>query len=349
MSLTQSRRALLPAAALGCLLVLLITTPLPAKVQGRCSNCHTVTRRVDTNTTQKSGVSPIGLFEVSTVGDCLSCHSSPGSETVGWIGECQVPIVYNMEPPSRPLAGGNFYWVGRGPEYDACGHNVRGVSQPDHRLKKAPGSDWDPGPGGCACHASLAGDDPRDIQGLKNGCRGCHIAVRHHAPSAGEGAVTRHDNGYYRFLAGHSAGMGLSETGCEGVEATGWEQNSDGVHNRYKGSLQDNDPTCIDWVCLGCHPQFHAAQGAPWVRHPTGVLLPSTGEYARYDCVAAYNCGVPVGFLQPSAPSRESAVVLCISCHRPHGSPYPAMLRWDYANLRDGEGCLACHTEKVRP
>jgi predicted CXXCH cytochrome family protein len=266
---------------------------------------------------------------------------------VGWIGECRVPIVYNMAPPDRPLAAGNFYWVGRGPNSDACGHNVRGICVPDGRLKSAPGSDWNPGAGGCSCHGSLAGDDPRDFKGLKNGCRGCHLVVRHHAPDAAAGTASGRGNGYYRFLAGHSSGMGVAETGCEGVEDTAWEQDCDGSrHNRYKGSLDPNDPTCIDWVCRGCHPQFHSPQGAPWVRHPTGILLPNSGEYARYDCVGAYNPAVPVGFLQPAAPSRETAVVLCLSCHRAHGSPYPSMLRWDYQNLRDGEGCLTCHTEK---
>jgi predicted CXXCH cytochrome family protein len=345
-SLTQSRRLLLAVTALTCLVLSLLALPepVPAKVEGSCSNCHTVTRKVEGGETEKSGVTPIGVFEVSTVGDCLSCHSSPGPETVRWIGECQVPIVYNMEPPSRPLAAGNFYWVSRGPDFDSCGHNVRGVTLKDSRLRSAPGADWDPGPGGCACHGSLAGDDPRDFKGLKNGCRGCHISVRHHAPDALTGTVTHRDNGFYRFLTGHSSGMGASETGCEGVEDAMWEQT--GGHNGYKGSLSENDPTGIDWVCRGCHPGFHAAAGAPWARHPTGILLPSSGEYGRYDCVGNYNLEVPVGFLQPAAPSRDTAVVICLSCHRAHGSPYPSMLRWDYQNLSDGQGCLTCHTEK---
>jgi predicted CXXCH cytochrome family protein len=343
---TQSRRALLPAVALGCLLALLLTTPLQAKVQGRCSNCHTVTRKVEGAEPVKSGVTPMGVFEVSTVGDCLSCHSANGPETVRWIGECRVPIVFNTEPPTQPLAAGNFYWVSQGAEFDSFGHNVRGVAQKDSRLKKAPGGDWDPGAGGCACHGSLAGDDPRDFQGLKNGCRGCHITVRHHAQDAPSGTLTRRENGYYRFLSGHSAGMGLSETGCEGIEDPNWEQLGQGGHNRYKGSLDNNDPTCIDWVCLGCHPQFHSDQGAPWVRHPTEILLPNTGEYAKYDCISAYKCDVPVGFLSPEAPSRDTAVVMCLSCHRAHGSPYRSMLRWDYDNLQDGQGCLACHSAK---
>jgi len=48
-----------------------------------------------------------------------------------------------------------------------------------------------------------------------------------------------------------------------------------------------------------------------------------------------------------------SDCVMCLSCHRPHGSPYPDMLRWDYTEqiaggggLTDDRGCFYCHTKK---
>jgi predicted CXXCH cytochrome family protein len=320
--------------------------PASAKVQGRCSNCHTVTQRTD-GAAKKSVMTEAGVFEVSTVGDCLSCHGSSGSETVGMIGECRVPIVYNMQPPSKPLAAGNFYWVSQGPAWDAYGHNVRGVCQADCRLSNAPGGTWDPGQGGCACHSSLAGDDPSNFKGLKNGCRGCHLVVRHHAQDAGAGSVTVGENGHYRFLSGHTGSMGTADLGCEGVEEPSWEQNADSAHhNRYKGSLREDDPTTVDHLCKGCHAQFHAGGGSPWLRHPTGVIMPTKGEYARYDCSDAYNPVVPVGFTDPASPSRGTAVVLCLSCHRAHGSPYPSLLRWDINNMKPGQGCRACHTQK---
>lgn len=42
--------------------------------------------------------------------------------------------------------------------------------------------------------------------------------------------------------------------------------------------------------------------------------------------------------------------VMCLSCHRAHGSPYPDMLRFDY-NMEAGggtstDGCFKCHTNK---
>jgi predicted CXXCH cytochrome family protein len=42
-------------------------------------------------------------------------------------------------------------------------------------------------------------------------------------------------------------------------------------------------------------------------------------------------------------------VIMCLSCHRAHGSPYYKMMRWDYTstNLLDVlSGCIVCHTSK---
>ncbi|MDD2558383.1 MAG: cytochrome c3 family protein, partial [Desulfuromonas sp.] len=67
----------------------------------------------------------------------------------------------------------------------------------------------------------------------------------------------------------------------------------------------------------------------------------------------------PVG--RPNVPDSPSAsvvpgkdMVMCLSCHRPHGSPYADMLRWDYSAQISGEpspsethtGCFFCHTTK---
>ncbi|NOZ26181.1 MAG: cytochrome c3 family protein, partial [Nitrospirae bacterium] len=41
--------------------------------------------------------------------------------------------------------------------------------------------------------------------------------------------------------------------------------------------------------------------------------------------------------------------VICLSCHRAHGSPYFKMLRWDYRSTTLAtalSGCNACHTSK---
>ena len=45
------------------------------------------------------------------------------------------------------------------------------------------------------------------------------------------------------------------------------------------------------------------------------------------------------------------AIVMCLSCHRAHGSPENDLLRWDYSSIQAGtgtndNGCFVCHTTK---
>jgi predicted CXXCH cytochrome family protein len=67
-----------------------------------------------------------------------------------------------------------------------------------------------------------------------------------------------------------------------------------------------------------------------------------------------YSTEAPVAWTNPDSPSLETAVVMCLSCHRPHGSNQPDMLRWDYRNMIAGDdtksgGCFTCHTTKNDP
>ncbi|MGA1795635.1 MAG: cytochrome c3 family protein [bacterium] len=84
--------------------------------------------------------------------------------------------------------------------------------------------------------------------------------------------------------------------------------------------------------CLGCHS---ASDGATW-----------------YDPLAPVARPDLTGWTGPSPLVNEGGteqkdMVMCLSCHRAHGSPYPDMLRWDYDALVAGKGCYTCHTAKV--
>ena len=68
-----------------------------------------------------------------------------------------------------------------------------------------------------------------------------------------------------------------------------------------------------------------------------------------------YFADVPVGNTQGAVLSKVlqsngDAIVLCISCHRAHATPYDDILRWNYREwpgINDNQnGCLACHTTK---
>ena len=95
--------------------------------------------------------------------------------------------------------------------------------------------------------------------------------------------------------------------------------------------------------------------GNPWIRHPADAELPEAGEYLGYDPTSAYSTEAPVAWsniatIETRSPIRSEAVVMCLSCHRAHGSPQPDMLRWDYLTMEAGGGgsggCFTCHTTK---
>jgi len=323
----------------GCL----STQTLLAKVTGQCSNCHTMH-----NSQNGVAINSSGPQKTLLITDCVGCHSSTSSETIKTLGDTKIPIVYNTVEPTNPLAAGNFYWVRKNGGNDQMGHNVYGISDQDAYLTVAPGRTV-----GCtnSCHYTLAA--PPNANNLyTGGCQGCHYSVSHHS-----------DNGWYRFLAMQNHDPNAYVIG---IGSSDWEQNpSASNHNKYKGttdvysagSALQTEHT-ITAFCQGCHGAFHGPQNgtngmgssSPWIRHPTDITLPSTGEYAGYDPVNNYSVEAPVAWTDPANPTRTTAVVMCLSCHRAHGSPYPDMLRWDYTKMIAGGGgtggCFTCHTQK---
>lgn len=320
-----------------------LTQTLQARVTGPCANCHTMH-----NSQNGSPINAGGPQNTLLTTNCVGCHSSTSSSTIVTLGSTQIPIVYNTVVPTNPLAAGNFYWVRSGGGNDRMGHNVYGISATDATLTVAPGKT-----AGCAssCHYTLA--DPPNANNLNlGGCQGCHVSVSHHT-----------DKGWYRFLANQNHDPNAYVTG---IESPDWEQNpSASNHNKYHGTTDvysagaalQTEHT-VTAFCQGCHGAFHGPQvgtngmgsASPWIRHPTDVALPTTKEYANYDPTTNYSVQAPVAWIDPANPTRATAIVMCLSCHRAHGSPYPSMLRWDYttmvANGGGTGGCFTCHTQK---
>ncbi|RPI36402.1 MAG: hypothetical protein EHM54_05815 [Nitrospiraceae bacterium] len=296
---------------------------------------------------------------------CVGCHTSTTSSTIINLGSNRIPIVYNTVLPTTPLAGGNFYWVAQGD--DTKGHNVYGIAGQDANLSEAPGRNTSATCAG-TCHYTLA--DPPE-PGLfpgnmdRGGCQGCHVFTAHHDDS----------KPWYRFLKGHNDWTPTAESFGDyvtGIEDTDWESTKSATdHNYYKGSTvaYNSDGTgllnqkTVSSFCAGCHSIFHntanissypggVPYASPWLRHPTDIQLPTTSgsEYEAYDPVTNYSTEAPVAWVNPDTPVRAEAVVMCLSCHRPHGSPYPDMLRWDYSTIIAGGGgsggCFTCHTNK---
>lgn len=276
---------------------------------------------------------------------CINCHSHNTSETIKLLGGNRVPVVFNNVKPVHPLAGGNFYPVAR--DFgDRKGHNVKGIASVDAKFRNVP-------PGySRKLDPSLTGYDMGQQLSCA-GTNGCHgdrniedpfeaVFGAHHAVGLPiDGSTTAKS---YRYL--RNAGKVKGVTGYEDNE---WNRHATAdKHNEYTPS--------IDEFCTSCHGEFHTGElssvKSPWFRHPTGIVLPSNGEYAKY---RTYNPDAPVA--RPVLPQSPSNVVTpgkdavsCLSCHLAHAGPYESLLRWDYDNIFTGEdekgGCIVCHTGK---
>ncbi|RJX24388.1 MAG: hypothetical protein C4563_00375 [Desulfobulbus sp.] len=339
-----------------------------------CSSCHTMHNSQNGTTFPGALAAPQQKLLLNT---CIGCHT--GTNTSASLTSAQPEVMGDVLPTySTPavdgntLAGGNFWWsTVAGSEN--TGHNVAelGVTDPNFANPLIP-------PGGSALGAQLT------CAGT-NGCHGDRTVAdsmtamqgAHHAP---------HNIVTDTLIDGLTVGTSFRYLlGVTGREDGRWEfDNDDTLHNIYKGvdrtgstDLTNADPSTINSLCGQCHGAFHrqsdaygivdnsnnniiaktAVAGTLWIRHPTDYDMPllATTEYAGYN---AYRIETPVGTATPAGTidvgAADSRIVLCVSCHRAHGSPYADALRWDYSLMETGNpaaadvgtGCFACHTAK---
>jgi hypothetical protein len=354
--------------------VVLLAAPALAKVEGVCSDCHTMHNSQGGTDLDETPYSAL------TKGDCVGCHT--GINDGGnkpYVLSVGVPEYGDTgtESGTNTLAGGNFYWV---TVDDAKGHNVAGIADPEGGSMNAP-------PGFDIGRAAEDGTTPalgavgnwetnQLTCGGTYGCHGTHaagtdswgaISGGHHTNV--DGAITDPGSGDdatapkgYRFLVG-----------IAGYEDSDWEYRpTTSAHNQYKGvddPGQTSDKSTISYLCAQCHGAFHDGTGnigsaSPWLRHPTDLDLGSaTGsEYANYNNGGTlYSLIAPVGrdtvpataqtSVTTSKPGNDTAIVTCISCHRAHGTPYDDLLRWNYTGISaaggaSDAGCFICHTTK---
>ncbi|MCL4493129.1 MAG: hypothetical protein M1510_14740 [Nitrospirae bacterium] len=272
---------------------------------------------------------------------CVNCHTNTAEDTIKILGSFRTPIVYNTQEPNKPLAGGNFYYVAHMGERK--GHNVNNISYSDMKFGGLPPGyerTLDPSSIGYNEHKPLA------CAG-SNGCHGdrniedpfAAIMGSHHAIDTPVDGTTIAKS--YRFLKITSISKGVV-----GLEDPDWGQNSSPTeHNEYSPS--------IIRLCESCHGEFHGKDKSKvWFRHPVGVVLPDRGEYKSY---TAYSPEAPVARPDvPNLPGKEVKpgrdVVVCLTCHMAHGSPYNSSLRWNFetmiAGRRGKSGCFICHSKK---
>jgi predicted CXXCH cytochrome family protein len=362
------------------ILTIVLTHGLALAITGQCSNCHTMHNSqagVGVVQTYANGVITTGGSTPQNqllVASCIACHAGSTGQTNSF----SAPIVVHTTAPagqgaSYTLAGGDFYWVATGlGATDARGHNVSGLAVGDVAIGYSPPG-FDSGATTGFAFGTVGSTWNSSNQLSCDGTYGCHgmhsssgITGAHHGNT---GLTSNRCNAAdtignsYRFLGN-----------IFGLERSDWNWAETAVnHNEYYGvndtSLRSQSNTAyantntISFSCAECHGYFHSridntSLGSPWLRHPTDVDLPATGEYASYnpDNSNLYSVEAPVA--RPTVPVSSGStvtpgtdIVMCLSCHRAHGSPYADILRWDYTTMQAATGtgdtgCFTCHTTK---
>jgi len=352
-------------------------------ISGVCSNCHTM------HASQNGTLMGDGPHDYLLLYSCIGCHSGPAGQATTANG-APIVLRTDAAPANQgvggTLAGGDFYWVAQGS--DALGHNVDvlPVGQ-DSAIGTNIGYNppgWDTSYNQDALEGDVAENNATwPVQLTCAGAYGCHgdhsksgndagIVGSHHGNTGGsssqaDGATTV--GASYRFCAG-----------INGLEHSNWEWNATtSAHNEYFGTTYNdgggtpsgNDLRTISYFCALCHGEFHKSSdiggtATPWLRHPTDIVLWASGtrgtsEYSDYNQGGGYSLEAPVArgavpatsssTVNVSATDGTGAIVMCLSCHRAHGSDQPDILRWDYSTIIAGggssnAGCFKCHTTK---
>jgi hypothetical protein len=366
-----------------CAIIYLLIFVGPLAVQAgisggvACSQCHTM------HYSQGGGLLPNwrkpGSYGSLLINDCIGCHTGTNGVDNVPRGVLATPYVLDegsvyygstgTEGGANTLAGGNFYWVAT--VGDRTGHNVVGIAGVDSLV--APpgyiGSGFEDPDGNAAGGRIWSG---QVTCAGTNGCHGKHdttdqmaaIAKSHHGGDSTIDGLTVATS--YRFLYG-----------IVGLEDSDWEYRpTASAHNQYKGVDRVADMTSgatntISYLCAECHGMFHSGVlpegvdndttfASPWFRHPVDFAMYNVRtktDYQGYGGVGVNNYEViaPVASSDVNSvistgvySSSGKAIVTCISCHRAHGTPNDAILRWNYKAWPGGgyAGCQVCHTIK---
>ncbi|MEW6218292.1 MAG: cytochrome c3 family protein [Thermodesulfobacteriota bacterium] len=343
-----------------------------AKVTGPCANCHTMHNSQNGTVMGNTTATNDSL----TIDTCAGCHKQDNA--ADRLTSVDAPAIWGDAASTATVLPGGYI---NSANADNTKHNVNGTGAQDGVLANTP-------PGYMAVAAGL----PANAAGWGTnrltcagsfGCHGNHSYANETVAIAGG-----HHNDTavgFRLLAGidgtesSASYKGFGDT--DGNAYDGINGNSATVGS---GTITGyEDTTTISYLCGECHGLFHSVGasantnlnttrqadpgGTPWLRHPTDFRLGNASQawdsYASYGTAGtnAYDEEVPVG-APLSATTRGTAalpatpadgIVLCISCHRAHGSDNADLLRWNYDNMIAGgggansdTGCFRCHTNK---
>lgn len=340
---------------------------LEAKVTGNCSNCHTMHNSQNGLNMQylapgETDANPKGCL---LRGTCLGCHGRGPTNIVN-----NTPQVLHTD--TSDLAGGNFAYITgakaripSGEDLKKVGHNIidLGLSYKDTLLASPPGDQH--------------GTGITNANFTCSGAKGCHgdrtvedkllsIKGAHHQGVSGKCDTADTMANSYRFLKGVMGHENMATSPSD----YRWQNVNSQYHNEYYGTSTPGTSSAtapanntISGLCAECHGWFHGSglneiggTSSPFKRHPTDIVLPNKTEYqycTTYSIVApvarptVYTTINTSGTNDKVTPGTD--VIMCLSCHSAHASPYFKMMRWDYKAWPGSggtNGCNVCHTSK---
>jgi len=175
------------------------------------------------------------------------------------------------------------------------------------------------------------------------------------------------DAGSHNEYYGGNAGLPATGSECDICHIEGHAGGTNS-YSAFNSTVRVPDNS-VTGFCTTCHGKFHSSgigndfvangvSGA-FLRHPSDYVIPNRGEYAGY---TMYNLTAPVA--RPTLYTASSStvtpgtdMVMCLTCHKAHGTPYDYKLRFDYRAMTAGGypditsavaegGCFSCHTTK---
>jgi hypothetical protein len=301
--------------------LLLPGTAAAGLMTGVCSGCHTMHNSQDGAIMFDDGGAKIlgdaAFGQLLAFDGCTGCHAREANAADGRAASNPKSPQVGAAASATINAGGYF----DNASADNMMHNVAGITGAEGTLATSPGG----------THVSAAFT-----------CTNCHADAQggHHTYGAVDAARTGGAADSYRMLRS----TGVTPAGVVGTGDINYGNVS------VSTQLNTYDSATMNAFCADCHGSFHgpAAQGGGtglWVRHPTDV---DATTYVTAGVVGASYAGNT-----QTIPSDAADMVMCISCHRPHGSGVADLLRFTYdattnaaGDTKTSIGCETCHGTK---
>ncbi|NTV13054.1 MAG: hypothetical protein HGA96_03835 [Desulfobulbaceae bacterium] len=307
-------------------------------VTGVCSNCHTMHNSQNGTTPVGGSATPQNTLLLGS--GCVGCHAIPGAGvgstndvTTGKpLDGTMAPQVDNVAtaPTGAVLNGGYFDFTA---STDAHQHNILGITTTNDIALTAGGN---VSPGG----AFVVNNAGKPVLT----CNSCHGAGGLHHGTTGTS---------YRGLTPTTTSTANAIYGAKAV-GSGFPGTRSGV--AYNATSQN-------LFCASCHGSFHGTVNQDgnslsqptgdgiWIRHPTDIRVVTN---ANQPSITPINATTDIDQVVVGTDGTNNDMVMCLSCHVPHGGPYNDLLSFAYdasnnvASLGTtgtaSVGCETCHS-----